>query len=230
MKYQIASILNIIVNSEHIVSFEFSAITIDILCMCDRDAYTSCGAYWWKSQNKLLTCMLFLFTSYMSQLSVEKAMASNATATMADIVASDNVTAEHGILFLCFVFCVVFLFFWFVFPLYWNLFLQLNKWILWFCHAIFLSSVEYWIHTAHTGYTLDLSIIQCNACVYVCYDSSRVLCLFVIIICLCLFEISLFHHFITYFNASAHEHIILSMISCKRELKNREEKKKLKIK
>lgn len=51
------------------------------------------------------TCMLFLFTSYVSQLSVEKAMASNATATMADIVASDNVTAEHGILF-C-VCCVV---------------------------------------------------------------------------------------------------------------------------
>lgn len=44
--------------------------------------------------------MLFRFTSYVSQLSVEKAMASNATATMADIVASDNVTAEHGI-FLC---------------------------------------------------------------------------------------------------------------------------------
>lgn len=43
--------------------------------------------------------MLFLFTSYVSQLSVEKAMASNATATMADIVARDNVTAEHGILF-----------------------------------------------------------------------------------------------------------------------------------
>lgn len=50
-------------------------------------------------KSKLHTCMLFLFTSYVSQLSVEKAMASNATATMADIVAKDNVTAEHGILF-----------------------------------------------------------------------------------------------------------------------------------
>lgn len=51
------------------------------------------------------TCMLFLFTSYVSQLSVEKAMASNATATMADIVARDNVTAEHGIFF--YVCCLV---------------------------------------------------------------------------------------------------------------------------
>lgn len=50
--------------------------------------------------------MLFLFTSYVSQLSVEKAMASNATATMADIVASDNVTAEHGILFWSVCVCV----------------------------------------------------------------------------------------------------------------------------
>lgn len=60
--------------------------------------------------------MLFLFTSYVSQLSVEKAMASNATATMADIVASDNVTAEHGILFLClaFAFSLVYVFFQFL--------------------------------------------------------------------------------------------------------------------
>lgn len=33
-----------------------------------------------------------------NQLSVEKAMAKRATAMMADIVASDNVTAEQGIL------------------------------------------------------------------------------------------------------------------------------------
>lgn len=41
--------------------------------------------------------MLFLLTSYESQLSVENAMANNATETMADIVASDSVTAEQGI-------------------------------------------------------------------------------------------------------------------------------------
>lgn len=45
--------------------------------------------------------MLFLLTSYESQLSVENAMANNATDTMADIVAKDNVTAEQGILCVC---------------------------------------------------------------------------------------------------------------------------------
>lgn len=43
--------------------------------------------------------MLFLLTSYESQLSVENAMANNATETMADIVAIDNVTAEQGIFY-----------------------------------------------------------------------------------------------------------------------------------
>lgn len=43
--------------------------------------------------------MLFLFTSKPSQLSVENAIANSATATMADIVARDRVTAEQGIFF-----------------------------------------------------------------------------------------------------------------------------------
>lgn len=47
------------------------------------------------------TCMLFLLTSQVSQLSVEKAIDSNATETIAAIVASDSVTAEHGIFVVC---------------------------------------------------------------------------------------------------------------------------------
>lgn len=53
--------------------------------------------------------MLFRLTSYASQLSVENAMANSATATMADIVASDSVTAEQGIFVFLFFFCVIFL-------------------------------------------------------------------------------------------------------------------------
>lgn len=100
------------------------------------------------------TCMLFLFTSYVSQLSVEKAMASNATATMADIVASDNVTAEHGILF-C-VCCVV------VFAFEMKSFLiilftveQMRNDFDNFCHAICV--VGWVLQTQDTHYNADVN-------------------------------------------------------------------------
>lgn len=50
---------------------------------------------WVVDQN--LTCILLRFTSMYNQLSVEKAMAINAAATIAVMVAIDKVTAEQGI-------------------------------------------------------------------------------------------------------------------------------------
>lgn len=48
--------------------------------------------------SQVRTCMLVRLTSMYNQLSVEKAIAIRATATMAVIVASDSVTAEQGMM------------------------------------------------------------------------------------------------------------------------------------
>lgn len=50
-------------------------------------------------QRVLITMILFLLTSYDVQLSVLNAIAKSAIAMIPDIVASDSVIAEHGILY-----------------------------------------------------------------------------------------------------------------------------------
>lgn len=86
--------------------------------------------------------MLFLLTSYVSQLSVEKAMDSKATATMADIVARDSVTAEHGILFS-----------------YWSLWFLLFPAALSYFVMRYLSSFDYTEHRTHSIIQWDVSVL-----------------------------------------------------------------------